>query len=140
LSVRPSPRGRGRHAVVVVNSVRLRAKDCIRGASSSWRMMTSRFLAPFIEIRAPAWLMLKSSRGAGRAVPRRALQSGEVAIYRIRGAVGVRGRAWARQRTYPRAEPGVKRGGAVAPEGTFARLVVLGIPSEGSRRHARTVV
>jgi hypothetical protein len=51
--------------------------------------MTSRFSAALIEIRAPAWLMQKSSRGASRAVSRRALQSDGVAFYGIRGAVMV---------------------------------------------------
>jgi hypothetical protein len=33
-----------------------------------------------------------------------------------------------------------RQGRDVAPEAPSARLVVLGIPSEGVRRHARTVV
>jgi hypothetical protein len=45
-----------------------------------------------------------------------------------------------RQRNCPRAEPGVGQGGEVAPKGSFALLVILGVPSEGIRRRARTMV
>jgi hypothetical protein len=128
--------------------------------------MTSRFPAALIKIRAIAWLMQKSSRGVSRAVPRRALQSSRVAVYGIHGVVGGRGRARARQRTRSRARLDVgrgeeiawrldtglgeaeklcpqarfffRRGEEIAPEGPSARLVVLGIPSEGVS--ARTIL
>jgi hypothetical protein len=44
--------------------------------------------AALIEIRAPAWLMQKSTQGVGRAVSRRALQSGGVVVCGIHDAVG----------------------------------------------------
>jgi hypothetical protein len=100
-------------------------------------MMIPRFPAALIEIRAPAWLMQKSSQGASRAVSRRALQSGGVAVCGIRGEVG--GRVWARRRTCSRAKLEVGQGREVAPEDLSARLVVLGVPSEGVRRRAHTV-
>jgi hypothetical protein len=135
-----APKGEAAHAVVVVNNIGVWAKGCLLGVSSSWRMMMSRFPAALIKIRAPAWLMQKSSRGASQAVSQCALQSGGVAVCGIRGAIGGRGRARARRRTCLRAEPRVGRGGEVAPEGSFDRLVVLGVPSEGVRQRARTVV
>jgi hypothetical protein len=49
-------------------------------------------------------------------------------------------RARATWRTCPRTEPEVRRGRAVVPEGSSARLVALGVPSEGVRRCARTVM
>jgi hypothetical protein len=52
-----APEGEVAHAVVVVNNVRLWAKGCLRGTSSSWHVMTSRFPAALIEIRVPVWLM-----------------------------------------------------------------------------------
>jgi hypothetical protein len=85
---------------------------------------TSRFPVALIEIRAPACLMQKSSRGASQSISRRALQSGGVAVCGIRGPVGGRGQARARRRTCPRAEPGVGRGWEVTPESSSARLVV----------------
>jgi hypothetical protein len=60
-----------------------------------------------------------------------------VAVCGIRGVVG--GRARARRRTCSRAELGVRQGRGVAPKDPSARLVVLGVPSEGVRRRARTV-
>jgi hypothetical protein len=76
--------------------------------------MTSRFPIALIEIRAPAWLMQKSSRGISRTVPRRELQSGGVAVYEIRGVVGGQGQARARQRTRSRAELDVGWGREIA--------------------------
>jgi hypothetical protein len=104
-----APEGEATHVVVVVNSVRVWAKGCLRSTSSSWCVMTSRFPAVLIEIRAPAWLMQKSSRGASRAISRRVLQSGGVTVCGIRGAVGSRGQARARRRTCPRAVLGSQR-------------------------------
>jgi hypothetical protein len=132
--------GEATHAVVVVNSIGVCAKGCLRGASSSWHVMTSRFPSAVIKIRVHVWLMQKSSQDASRAVSRRALQSGGVAVCGICGAVGGRGRARVRWRTCLRAEPGVERGGAVAPEGSSARLVILSVPSKGVRRRAHTVM
>jgi hypothetical protein len=58
--------------------------------------------------------MQKSSRGVSRAVPRRALQSGGVAVYGIRDVVGGWGRARARRRTRLTAELNIGRGGEIA--------------------------
>jgi hypothetical protein len=76
----------------------------------------SRFPTALIEIIAPTWLIQKSSQGVSRAVPRRALQLGEMVVYGIRGVVGGRGRgqARARRRTSSRAELDVGRGGEIA--------------------------
>jgi hypothetical protein len=60
-------------------------------------------------------------------------------VCRIHDVVRGRGRARARRRICPRAELGSGRGGELAPEDSSARLVVLGIPSEGVRWYARTV-
>jgi hypothetical protein len=47
------PEGEAAHTVVVVNSVGVWAKGCLRGVSSSWRVMTLRFPAALIKIRVP---------------------------------------------------------------------------------------
>jgi hypothetical protein len=52
-----------------------------------------------------------------------------VAVCEISGVVGGRDRARARRRIRSRAELDVERGGDIPPEGPFARLVVLGVPS-----------
>jgi hypothetical protein len=52
-----APKGEAAHAIVVVNSVGVWAKGCLRGMSSSWHVMTSRFPAALIKIKVPAWLM-----------------------------------------------------------------------------------
>jgi hypothetical protein len=49
-----APEGEVAHTVVVVNSVGVWAKGCLRGASSSCHVMTSRFPASLIEIGVPA--------------------------------------------------------------------------------------
>jgi hypothetical protein len=111
--------------------------------------------------------MMTSRFRVALIIPRRALQSGGVAAYGIRGVVGGRGRARTRRRIRSRVElnvgPGGKgaqrldprsdeaemlcqragsyfgRGGEIAPGCPSARLVVLGFPSEGVMRHARTI-
>jgi hypothetical protein len=83
--------------------------------------------------------MQKSSRGVSRVVPQHALQLGGVAACGVHSVVCDRGRARARWRTRSRAGHDVGRGGEVVPEGSSAQLIVLGVPSEGVRHHARTV-
>jgi hypothetical protein len=91
-----------------------------------------------------------------------------VAICRIRGVVDGRGQARARRRTRSRAGLNIERGREIAqrldpgsddaekshpwagfffgqgkeiaPKGPSSRLVVLGVPSEGVRQRARTVL
>jgi hypothetical protein len=81
--------------------------------------------------------MQKSSRGASRAISRRAPQSSGVAVYGIRGIVVGRGRARARRRACPRAELG--SGEVDSPKTRPLGLSYLGVPSEGVRRRVRTV-
>jgi hypothetical protein len=78
------------------NNIGVWAKGCLWGASSSWRVMTSRFPTALIEIRVPARLMRKSSWGVSWAVPRQRYSWGRVAICGIHGVDGGRGRARAR--------------------------------------------
>jgi hypothetical protein len=63
---RPRPRGRSyarapegetAHVVVVVTALGYGSKGCLRGASSSWHVMMSKFAAALIQIRALDWLM-----------------------------------------------------------------------------------
>jgi hypothetical protein len=93
---------------------------------------------------------------------------GEVAVCGIRDVVGGRGQAWARRRIRSRTELDVGRGGEIARrldpgsdkaerlrpwagsyfgqgreiplKGPSAWLVVLGVPSEGTRRRVRALL
>jgi hypothetical protein len=109
-----APEGEAAHAIVVVNSVGVWAKGCLQGASSSCRVMTSRFSTALIEIRVPIWLMQKSSRGAGRAMhySRAEWLSAGLAAQSVAEAELRQDGEFSRKLS-----PGSGQGGVVAPEG-----------------------